>query len=607
MKTKRYRLPIALCALLVLLLVGSWSCRRSKPVEQPEEFDGGAEFNQGDEPLLYAIDSLNGSEAFSSADSLRELSERFGSANPSKTDEPIDPLLAAWPQPEAFRQVVNQVRLWVRAQPADDWKLDPMMSKLPKALRELPQVKNLGKLEFTPFDGFALQEAAWLHDISRSAQGDAVNELDRARSLFDWVVRNIQIEPDRTDRIPQLPRETLLFGRGTTAERVWVFMLLLRQWDMDSAILAIPVEGPEAAGTSKSDSKPGSAASSTSQKTEPALQAWCVGVLIDKEVYLFDPRIGLPLPGPGGVAFDDSGQLTVQPATLTQVAADAKLLRRLDIDASHPYSVKSVDPNRVTALLEASPPYLSRPMKLIESRLVGDRHMVLTASPTAQAERWKAARVMHSRLWPMPYQTLARRERLDWRTSALWLKDMLPLFWVYRQQTAGGARATKDYLEYDETKQAKQSQVITHVAPLFKGRVLYFKGKFGEEGAAGCYRIARPSLESLALSSESEFEKQIKLQAKQDASYWFGLMAFQRGRYPSAIDWLQLKTLEAYPNGQWSNGARYNLARAYEASGNADMAIFLYTSNTTSPGYAGDLLRARWLKELGEKRKPEKE
>jgi hypothetical protein len=98
----------------------------------------------------------------------------------------------------------------------------------------------------------------------------------------------------------------------------------------------------------------------------------------------------------------------------------------------------------------------------------------------------------------------------------------------------------------------------------------------------------------------------VKLQGKQDATYWLGLMAFQRRNFPSAIYWFQAKIIEAYPNCLWTNGARYNLARAYEVSGKPDMAILLYESNTASPGYLGDLLRAKWLKELGEKQKPEK-
>ena len=182
---------------------------------------------------------------------------------------------------------------------------------------------------------------------------------------------------------------------------------------------------------------------------------------------------------------------------------------------------------------------------------------------------------------------------------------MLPLYWVYQEQTAGGLKATMDHLEYPEGVAGETAASCDDAAaPLYKGRVLYFKGKFGEDGAAGCYKIARPSHESLARSSESDLEKHVKLRAKQDASYWFGLMAFQRGRYSSAIDWLQSKTIEVYPNGPWSPGALTISACAYEASDKPDMAMLLYHSNASSPGYAGDLLRAKWLKELGEKRKP---
>jgi hypothetical protein len=609
LNSNRYRLAVALAILLIVLLVGFWSCRRTKTTEGLEENE--TLVDQGDETLFNAIDSLNGLEEFNSVDSLREVLMRFNPDRPPKADESIDPLLVVWPQPERFRTVVDEIRQWIRSQPPPaDWKLDPMVATLPKTLAELPQVKNLDKMEFTAFDGFELQEAVWLRDISLSARGDVVEHLDRVRNLFDWTVRNIQIEPDRPNRIPQLPRETLLFGRGTASERAWVFILLLRQLDIDAAVLAISQPPtleeivPASVSGPKSRPKSVSANSSPDKSAQSPMRPWCVGVLIEDQVYLFDPRIGLPIPAPDGVSIDESGQLVIRPATLAQVAADAKLLRRLDIDSSHPYGVKAVDPKQVTALLEAAPAYLSRPMKLIDSRLIGERKIFLTTSPTAQAERWKAAHVGESRLWLQPFETLARRLRLDWRVSAVWLRDVLPLFWVYQEQLAGGAKTSMDPLEYDETKQAKPSRAVVHIAPLFRGRILYFKGKFGEEGAARYYQIARPSYEMLAISSETDFEKRVKLQARQDATYWFGLMAFQRGRYSSAIDWLQAKTIEAYPNGPWSTGARYNLGRVYEASGKPDLAMLLYNSNVSSIGYAGDALRARWLKEMGGKRKP---
>jgi len=87
------------------------------------------------------------------------------------------------------------------------------------------------------------------------------------------------------------------------------------------------------------------------------------------------------------------------------------------------------------------------------------------------------------------------------------------------------------------------------------------------------------------------------LQAKQDASYWLGLLAFQRANYSSAIDYLARRTLEVMPDGPWSSGAQYNLARCYEAADEPAAAAELYQSDTDSPGYHGNLLRARWLSE----------
>ena len=173
-------------------------------------------------------------------------SQRLDPQNQPKPDRPASAsirLLAAWPEPEMLRQIVDRLNQWIRTQqPPADWKLDPMVAALPKPLADLPQVKDLGRMEFSRFDGFALQEAVWLRDVGLWARGDALDDLERAKSLFDWTVRNIQLEADDPNRIPQFPWETLLFGRGTATERAWVFILLARQLGIDAAMLAMDEE-----------------------------------------------------------------------------------------------------------------------------------------------------------------------------------------------------------------------------------------------------------------------------------------------------------------------------------------------------------------------------
>ena len=80
----------------------------------------------------------------------------------------------------------------------------------------------------------------------------------------------------------------------------------------------------------------------------------------------------------------------------------------------------------LAALLEASPAYLARRMKMLESRLTAARKMALTTSPAPCAKRWKAAAgVADCRLWSLPYETLERRGRLPglrrlWPTVGLY-------------------------------------------------------------------------------------------------------------------------------------------------------------------------------------------
>ena len=538
-----------------------------------------------DELLTYAIDNLNHLDQFAAADIFQQVQQRLDpqkQPKPEDSDDRVDPLLATWPEPEMLLQVVDRLNQWVRTQrPPAGWKLDPMVSTLPAPPADLPQVKDVDKLEFSHYDGCILQEAVWLRDVGRWARGDALDELEQAKNLFDWTIRNIQLEPNLVNRVPQFPREALFFGRGTAAERAWVFILLARQMGINAAMLALNAPSP-----AREESQSGSAAPASPEDAPKAekVRTWCVAVLIEGNAYLFDPALGLPIPAPGGLKLDAKDQLTIRPATLAQAAADDKILRQLDVDDAHAYTVKSSDLEHVVVMLEASPTYLTQRMKLLESHLVGNLKMVLTTSPAAEGEQWKSvAHIDEARLWLRPFETLDRRLRLDWPGVQSRLVALLPFF-------------------------AMSS------APLHQGRIQHLKGTFaGDDGAIFCYQKARPSNEELALSSAHQIEKMLFLRAKQDASYWSGLIAYQQGHYEAAIDYFATRTLQGAPrtpqgapNSPWFFGAQYNLARAYEAAGETGNAIIVYEGNNLSPGYFGDLVRAKWLRNLKGEKKAEK-
>ena len=66
-------------------------------------------------------------------------------------------------------------------------------------------------------------------------------------------------------------------------------------------------------------------------------------MLIDGNAYLFDPFLGMPIPGKDGIRHDAQGRLELQPATLAEILADPALLKRLDIDSQKTYPVKQAD------------------------------------------------------------------------------------------------------------------------------------------------------------------------------------------------------------------------------------------------------------------------
>jgi tetratricopeptide (TPR) repeat protein len=89
-------------------------------------------------------------------------------------------------------------------------------------------------------------------------------------------------------------------------------------------------------------------------------------------------------------------------------------------------------------------------------------------------------------------------------------------------------------------------------------------------------------------------------QAKQHASYWLGLVQYEEGDFAAAASWFKERTLELYPDGNWTPGARYNLARTYEALGDTQRARELYLEDD-SPQQHGNLIRAKQLaQETGE-------
>ncbi len=567
---------------------------------------------------------------------------------------------------QARPQMLYHLNRWVTDQSPDrEWAVDPLVARLPSTLRAIPPVENISKLEFSADDADFLREAVWLRDVSRWVSqrspddsldariADATSSLDKAEAerltaalrLFDWTVRNVQLDellPYPKDTVagptaapganPQqanvpaplrgvpgpgytlLPWQVLMYGHGDAWQRSRLFILLCRQLEIDAVMLAFDDTGDPA-------------------RPRP----WLPAVLLHGKLYLFDPTLGLPIPGPGGKGI----------ATLSDVVADDGLLRELDADP-HRYPVDSIDPAKVVALIDASPSYLSQRMRLVESRLTGQHKMELTVSPTKLAEKVRtAAGIQVARLWTVPYEAMMYQYALsqmiqqnrDIREAffkehvifisphpvvrARWQHFRGVLDTAVTRQRSGqqdqdaskpGAKPFYvDALLSDETladieasetiaaeyglaREASQTDSawdqVLRDAKIPQDKLARIVRSQVIQGQLNLHRGPTQDMQSWRETLRST--RVLFATMKQHATYWLGLAHYDSGNYDVAATFFR-RTLDA-PDSPWHPGARYNLARANEALGAVDDALQLYLADDSSPQSQGNHLRARSLK-----------
>ena len=392
---------LAVCGVSVALVAG---CGRSGNAVQAKH--AGYTSTQWSRELFdFAVENLNHLEDNDCQELLRSMRERLAALRDPRLGPAIvraNALLASWPEPDMLRQVVSRLNQWVDTleKPAP-LAPDPMLATLPAEFRKLPMATeaDLGETHFTAYDGFA---ARWRQSGPATWPAGprairATTCLPRGISLTGRSAISIWTKIDRTacrkclwkpsfwDTAPQWSGHGPIFCCCDNPISTLPFWRL-------------PVTTPAAG------------------KPAAKLTQWCVAVLIgdkDKKLYLFDPGLGLPIPTANGITAAKSGELDVVPATLDQVIANPKLLDRLAGDADSPYWVSKADLKHTAALVEASPLYIEPRAKRMEASLAGERKMVLSAEPSQQAERFKAAGVGDVRIWELPYSTLQRRMAMN--------------------------------------------------------------------------------------------------------------------------------------------------------------------------------------------------
>ena len=467
----------------------------------------------------------------------------------------------------AVEQVFDRLNQWIHADPVGDaaasaeWKEDSLRDSLSEDYQDMCTDEKLGSSVFDPiYDIVAIRDQRWLADIAKTARGEALDDIDIATSLFRWTIRSLAIQSDPpllatagSSGVRWFERgEILLSGRGSAAQRSWIFLELLRQAGLQGVMLA-------------------------TVDRDGSYRPWLPALISGGEAYLFEPTYGIPVPSVGAPGV----------ATVREAAANPAVLTQFD-DDSRRYPVASDDMSSLVVLVVADPQSLSRRMDLLEQSLFGGSAVRLATDASALGSFAVAALPQGERetpvaLWSFPFEVRRRRQAKEMAVNHALAEELQVMGVVVEEKRKGSGL----------------SSGRRTIRPLYAGRLREFRGELeGPNGAKKAYLLARPSNAAVAdlvarvPEGQREAVRKVYVQMKEDATYWLGIVTLSEGDYEIAVDYLGRMTLLASPDGRWASAARVNLAEAKIQTGDTQGAIELLREDR-SPQRFGSRFRAQ--------------
>ncbi|MEX2287796.1 MAG: transglutaminase-like domain-containing protein [Planctomycetaceae bacterium] len=278
-------------------------------------------------------------------------------------------------------------------------EISPVALELLKAVATPQQLEHLNDERFSSRDGIHVRDCLLAKKVTEFATASADNSLDRVVDLFEYVTRNVDLYQPSEKSPPTTMFTAFFFGQGTPQDRALIFASLLRQLGIDAVIL-----------------RPRTAETADEKAAE---RQWLVGVLLDGAVYLFDMRLGTPIPS----AADTGKTVTVRkPATLAEVQQNDALLRALDLPGGRTYPLRAENLAALRVEIIGSTSLWSPRLERLQSVLVGDRYLIvydpledhgknpglLRRVVEAGTGHWQQSDVA---VWPYPELALQRFEK----------------------------------------------------------------------------------------------------------------------------------------------------------------------------------------------------
>jgi hypothetical protein len=447
--------------------------------------------------------------------------------------------------------VVGLVNQWQRqTQNKDSYQIEepldaPTQTLLQQHLSS-EQIAELRRTAFNRLDIRRIRDQLLMNGAVKNSVQKFKFDQDRVVAIFQNLVRNSDLVAKHEDDLPLSAFSLTLLGKLTVAERTWLFSDLLRQLKIDCVLLT--------SASAQNDL--------VDKKSENgALSPFLIGVLVNEQVYLFDPLLGMPLMAPG-----ETGKVP-SVATLAQVRSDPNLLHQFDIEGGKPYRITEEILKSPRVLLCGDPEIWSYRFHRLQSAFTGDRNVVISDSLTDRdGHPGVLNRVAN---WP------GKHWQLD--QIGVWTFPATHLFAVAHQTAEQRHRAelTIDPLRMPLKSEIikvgeKTEELLNPTNQFLLARMEHARGHLSE--AVKGYTLALTRLQNPNFRDVPQRFRVAYVKAMEDIRFWISVSKFEQGETRIATDKLRLY-LRTYPQGEWSDATHAMLAEVLAEGGNFAGAI----------------------------------
>lgn len=522
------------------------------------------------------------------------------------------------------------------------WSPDETLSEIVKPYENVPAVERMGGSSFLASDSMFVQGMAWMDIIAKRVEeksyigqfelyrlmaddyqpgedeetpidsviaklnpdldAASAEKLSVAVRLFDWVTRNVQLDetPSYTEEEIEEQRlvegdslsasglagpgakrrlwDMLVFARGDYIEKAKLFIAFCHQIDLPAVMLA------------------------TGEEKTP----WAVGVLIGEELFLFDTKMGLPIPGKNSTDI----------ATLSEVMADPSLLSKLDLSVKESladdtkYWATEDDLKKLTGLVYWNPLSASRRVAVLEDALGQDQRLLLVQRADETIAKLPKLDNVTWEPWDISLKTAQFRKILRESMPKAVSDDRLAqkLGWYFPEE--GYVMLFTNYrtarARFLRGKFERPKQELT--APKRDAIESFAMLMYDDSDISGLQSNRNLQIMIGARKegqTPAEWEQDIKSRQAQmrlvrrDAGLFMCQAHFDHGNVSTTANWVP-RLLDEQDVDRWAGALNYLNGRSMEARHQYDEAIEQYKAE--GPQQHGNLIRARLLKEQIETR-----